>query len=83
MTLLLKNWNAIRMLRLSLGIFILYDGIRSHEWFFMAMGAYFTAMALLNIGCFGSQSCAVPKQKSVVSEKPIEVDFEEIHTTQT
>jgi len=44
----LKNWNAIRLVCLSLGIFILYDGIRSHEWFFLVIGAYFTGSGLQN-----------------------------------
>lgn len=79
MPLILKNWTVIRLMRLSLGGFILYDGIRSQEWLFIAFGLYFTGLAILNIGCFGAQQCSVSSTKKSLIDKKVETEFEEVH----
>lgn len=79
MTLFLKNWTVIRLMRLSLGGFILYDGIRSQEWLFIAFGVYFTGLAILNLGCFGAQQCSVPTTKNNSVDQKVETKFEEVH----
>lgn len=76
MTLFFKKWTVIRLLRLSLGAFILYDGFRSQEWLFIAFGLYFTGLAILNIGCFGAQQCSVPSIKKSSIDQKVETEFE-------
>jgi hypothetical protein len=41
------------------------------------MGGTFMVMALLNVGCFGSGNCAVPKQSNTKGMDD-EVIFEEV-----
>ncbi|HUH51277.1 MAG TPA: hypothetical protein VLZ11_04200 [Flavobacterium sp.] len=72
----LKNWNFTRVLRLVMGIFIVVQGFINQEWFFVILGALFTLMPLLNIGC-GSAGCAVPKQ-TTANKKPETITYEEI-----
>ena len=79
MTLFLKNWTVIRLLRLGLGAFILYDGIRSQEWLFIVFGLYFSGLAILNIGCFGAQQCGVPSTRKNSIDHDVQTETEELH----
>lgn len=73
----LKRMDFMRIARFVLGAFILYEGYQSREFLLMMMGGTFMVMALLNVGCFGSGNCAVPKQSNT-KELDDEVIFEEV-----
>ena len=72
----LKNWNLTRLLRLILGMFIMIQGFINEEWIFVGLGALFSIMPLLNMGC-GASGCSVPKQ-STSDKKSEEITYEEI-----
>lgn len=56
---LLQGWNLMRLLRLGLGIAILVQGIVEKEAVTIILGAIFGGMAVANIGCCGTGTCAV------------------------
>ena len=74
---LLQNWNFMRFLRLGLGIYIAVQAVETLSFFSGIVAAFFIFQAVTNIGCCGSNACAVPIKKSK-SDKTEEVTFEEI-----
>jgi hypothetical protein len=75
---LTRNWHLMRIIRLVLGGFIVYDGLRSHEYLFVFFGGAFMYMALFNLGCCGPQGCAVTPINDNKSDMESEVQFEEV-----
>lgn len=71
----LQTWNLMRLLRLAMGIALIYQGIELQQWLFVVMGGLFSLMPLLNIGCCGTNACATPISKS---QKNKETTFTEI-----
>lgn len=71
----IKGWNFMRLFQLALGVFISADGIARGDVLITTMGLFFMSMPLLNLGCFGSRSCAVPTSSQ---EGPEELVYEEI-----
>jgi len=49
----------MRMVRLSLGIFVLVEALNNYDILFAFIGAIFTLQALVNIGCCGVGGCEV------------------------
>ena len=72
----LKNWNAMRIIRLALGIFIIIQGVQTNEWLFIAMGGIFTLMPLLNIGCCGTSGCKTTLSNKNQTVK--DISYEEV-----
>ena len=54
-TLLLKNWNLMRILRLVIGIWAIVEAIQSKEPLLGIMGGILLFMAVTNTGCFGAK----------------------------
>jgi hypothetical protein len=73
----LSDWNFIRVLRIALGVFIIVQGIGAKDGLFIAAGALFSLMPLLNIGCGGLSGCNRPVPKS--NKKIEDTTYEEIH----
>ncbi len=71
-----KNWNFMRVLRLAVGIFIIVMGIQTGDWLFVALGAAFSIMPILNIGCCSTQGCATPRLPRKTNTA--EINYEEI-----
>lgn len=76
MSSIINNWNAMRVIRLVLGIFILIEGVRSQELAVMALGGMFTLMPLLNVGCCSTAGCNTPMRGKIDEDK--EIDYEEL-----
>jgi hypothetical protein len=74
---LFSNWNILRIARIALGVFIIGEGINSGQWGFIFIGALFTIMPLLNIGCCANNSCSTPVNDTPSSHQE-DVIFEEI-----
>ena len=74
---LLQNWNFMRFLRLGLGIYIAVQAVETLSFFSGIVAAFFIFQAVTNIGCCGSNACAMPIKKSNL-DKTEEVTFEEI-----
>lgn len=73
-----SNWNLMRVLRLLLGVFIIGEGVNSHEWFFILLGALFTLMPIFNFGCCANNSCQTSINKGNTDENNDDVIFEEV-----
>lgn len=73
---IIYNWNLSRILRLGLGIFIMVEGIQTDMWMLIALGALFSLMPLLNIGCCATGNCNVARPKDMSSQG--EVVYEEV-----
>ncbi len=75
---IISQWNFPRILRLLVGIFIIYDGLMSSEYLFVALGFAFSFMAILNYGCCGTTQCNSninTIEKQIVDK---EIIFEEV-----
>ena len=57
---LLYGWNIMRVLRLGMGIFAIWQAFVTREWILGLAGAFLLYMALANVGCCGTGGCAVP-----------------------
>ena len=74
---LLSNWGFMRVFRLALGIYIIVQGIHANEWMFIVLGALFSIMPLMNIGCCGASGCNTT-QVNTKNNKNEEVKYEEV-----
>jgi hypothetical protein len=78
-TLLLKNWNLIRVLRLAIGVWAVIVAFQTKAVVLGLMGGILLVMALMNIGCCGISGCRTPMTaRKNLSQKPEEVNYEEI-----
>lgn len=66
-TIILRNWNIARWLRLFIGIAALVQGILQRESVMLFAGGLLVLTALLNMGCCGSNGCPVPVKKSAAT----------------
>ena len=66
----LRNWIVIRFIRLALGIAVIIQGIQASEWMFVGLGAMFSLMPILNLGC-SSGNCSVPNRKYIVKDESV------------
>ncbi|MBK6640656.1 MAG: hypothetical protein KBH11_01160 [Bacteroidia bacterium] len=76
-SLLISNWNLMRVVRFIIGIIILIEGINSRQWIPGIVGGIFLIQAILNVGCCGSEGCNVPESK-VDPDKTETVRYEEV-----
>ena len=75
---LTQNWGFMRIIRLIMGGYALFEAIRASDLLIGIMGAVLVSMALLNAGC-GSQGCGIPAPRHNKT-KTEEVEYEEIHS---
>lgn len=71
----LHHWNFARIVRMLLGIFIIIQGIFTGNWLTVTLGALFSLMPLLNIGCCTTATCAPNNRK----RKMEDITYEEVH----
>lgn len=74
---LFNNWNFMRFLRLGLGLYIAVQAVETLSIVSGAVAVLFLFQAITNMGCCGSNGCALPTKKSN-SDKIQEVEYEEI-----
>lgn len=74
---IVHGWNFMRIIRLAMGIFIIFQGVQSDQWMFVIMGGLFSLMPLLNIGCNSTSGCRVPISKT--NTKKEEITYEKNH----
>lgn len=72
---ILQGWNFMRIVRLGLGIAILIQGVVAKETMTVVLGVILGGMALANIGCCGTNGCAVNSRPANKTQK---VDYEEL-----
>ncbi|MCO5948888.1 hypothetical protein [Mucilaginibacter flavidus] len=56
---LFTNWHFARVLRLALGLFMVFWAIQAHDWSLGAISGLFVFMALSNTACCGAQGCKI------------------------
>lgn len=78
---LANNWNLFRVIRLLLGIVVVVKGVTDGEAVFAVAGGLVALMALANIGCCGSNGCAVPISQTTATTKQIDITYEEVDRT--
>lgn len=78
MNTIFSNWNLMRVVRLALGVFIIGEGVNSHDWSFILLGGVFTLMPIFNIGCCANNSCQTSLKKNNTDANSDEVTFEEV-----
>jgi hypothetical protein len=79
MTALLENWNFMRFLRLGMGFWLFYSAFVDHQPLLGLLGGVFALQAIMNVGCCGSNGCAIPnarQSRSQISKEPIH--YEEV-----
>ena len=55
---ILRNWTAMRIIRLVMGGFIAYQGVLLAQWILIIPGVIYSLLALFNLGC-STGSCAI------------------------
>lgn len=60
---LLTGWDAMRWVRLAMGVFIGIQAFQMHDTLAGLIAGFFLFQAITNTGCCGSRGCAVPTQK--------------------
>ena len=75
-TIVFSGWNGMRLLRLGLGILILIQGIKSHDWIMNIIAFSLLLQALFNAACCGTSGCYAPTKPT--NEVNTEIQFEEI-----
>ena len=55
-----SGWNWMRFIRLTLGIFIIIQGVQDKSWLISTLGVLFTIMAFFNADYCYSGSCKMP-----------------------
>lgn len=77
-TLLLKNWNLMRILRMAIGVWAIIAAFQTKEVVLGLMGGLLLITAVMNIGCCGVRECAPQGPDKNLSQKPGEINYEEI-----
>lgn len=73
---LTHNWNVARVIRLLLGIMIMYQGFHTYQNGVVLMGAFFTVFSLFTSGCCGTTCSRTPKND--IESKNETIVYEEI-----
>ncbi len=76
-SLLLQNWNIIRVIRLLMGIGIMYQGFSVGDKSIGFLGLIFTLLPLFNQGCCGTGGCETPAKNNSKNNSQ-ELIYEEV-----
>ncbi|UMQ40837.1 hypothetical protein MKS83_15710 [Chryseobacterium sp. Y16C] len=66
----------MRVLRFALGIIVIVQGIMDNEWLLVGLGALFSLMPLMNIGCCGVSGCKTTAPRG--AKKIEDISYEEV-----
>lgn len=76
---LLRNWTAMRLIRLVLSIIIIVQSVTANDTAMAFAGVFLLLMAVANIGCCGANGCATPSYKKIDADKKDQpVTYEEV-----
>lgn len=73
-----QSWDFVRILRLVIGVTVIGQAFIMQEWLLGIGGGMLTTMAVLNIGCCGTQGCSVSPKKDPVKVSLDETRFDEV-----
>jgi hypothetical protein len=74
---LLTQWNLIRIIRLTAGLYLVFQAVQLHDMLAGFISTILLFQALTNTGCCGVSGCAVPPSTKS-SNTTQDVDYEEI-----
>jgi hypothetical protein len=75
---ILTGWlDPMRIIRLALGMMVLYQSLMMGQWFMALLGLALAGMAVLNYGCCGVNGCAAPIKRPDENTKKV-IDYEEV-----
>ena len=80
MKVLLSGWNVMRVIRLALGILVIIQSISEKNYMLTVAGGLFAVLALINVGCCGSNGCAVNPRVNK-NDLKMEAVYEEVDLT--
>ena len=72
---ILQGWNFMRIFRLVLGAAIVVHGVIAKDVVTIILGFIFGGMAVANIGCCGTNGCAI---KPASGDKTKTTNYEEL-----
>ena len=75
---LLNNWNLMRVLRLAMGLFAVYQAIELKDVLFGLIGALFLYQAWANVSCFGVGACNTPLKTEAKQNAVENTSYEEV-----
>jgi hypothetical protein len=78
MATVLKNWNFMRILRMGMGLWLIYSAFVDHQPLLGLLGGLFALQAIMNVGCCGSGGCATPYTRQSTSKTIEETHYEEV-----
>jgi len=73
---LTHHWNFARVVRLLIGLLILWQSIMNRDGLMISMAVFFTSMALFTTGCCGVGNCTTDIDKNQQETKTVQ--YEEI-----
>jgi hypothetical protein len=73
-----QRWDFVRILRLVIGVTVIGQAFVTQELLLGIGGGMLTTMAVLNIGCCGTQGCGVNPRKDSSKTSLEETRFEEV-----
>lgn len=74
----LKSWNLVRFIRFALGLAITIQGVLVKDYLLIGVGAWFSLLPVLNIGCGVNGSCGTNPGQSENTDTFEDVQYEEI-----
>lgn len=72
-----KNWGIMRVARLLIGAYIIWDAFKQQTPIWALLGAFFIYQAVMNTGC-GMGGCNIQQNVEKPTSKIENVDFEEV-----
>lgn len=75
---LTTNWGPIRVIRFLLGIAVIVKGATDGHALFAFVGGLVALMAILDVGCCGTGSCAVPPSRKKTEKTEQDITYEEV-----
>ena len=73
-----QRWDFMRILRLVIGVTVIGQAVMMQELLLAIGGGMLTTMAVLNIGCCGTQGCGVNPGKEISAKGLEETQFDEV-----
>jgi hypothetical protein len=74
---ILRSWDWLRIVRLVIGVSVIFQSVAMQSWLLVAAGVMLTSMAVLNIGC-GLNGCNTMPSATDIRKADREITYEEI-----
>jgi len=76
---LLSNWHFMRLLRMAIGLFLVWQMVQRPDIFTGLVAGVFMFQAITNTGCCGASGCSVPETgNKTASRLNKEIEYEDI-----